>query len=290
MMKVTCKNCGKRFDYDLYMGLCPKCSTYYREGKQYHTENKETAGVFLRGEEWPPQSQRQVRQTEGQPRRAQSTYRKVKTPKHSSAYYIVSFVLLFAIAAGAVVPMVFRYRENLSGHEEMTISEELTEGRVSVGEPFSYSGEQGDYQVIITGAKIDKRKDLATPKHYQYVAVSYEIVPPGDMKDQESWSDNPSYYGIHMRPYLITKSGKYLEPLYTFQIADRMGWDSDRQRQLGLSDDFQYQNGVLYFLAMKGDVEGLLVNSFDYDEGNYSETTLRESFEVTGLAKAIKGE
>ena len=29
-MKVTCRNCGKRFDYDTYTGLCPKCSTYYR--------------------------------------------------------------------------------------------------------------------------------------------------------------------------------------------------------------------------------------------------------------------
>lgn len=28
-MKVTCKKCGKIFDYDTYMGICPGCAAYY---------------------------------------------------------------------------------------------------------------------------------------------------------------------------------------------------------------------------------------------------------------------
>ena len=27
-MKIKCKNCGKRFDTEMYSGLCPKCGTY----------------------------------------------------------------------------------------------------------------------------------------------------------------------------------------------------------------------------------------------------------------------
>ena len=27
-MKIRCKNCGKRFDAEMYSGLCPKCGTY----------------------------------------------------------------------------------------------------------------------------------------------------------------------------------------------------------------------------------------------------------------------
>ena len=27
-MKIKCKKCGKRFDAEMYSGLCPKCGTY----------------------------------------------------------------------------------------------------------------------------------------------------------------------------------------------------------------------------------------------------------------------
>ncbi len=32
-IKVFCKCCGKPFDYEMYMGLCPKCGRVYRKGE-----------------------------------------------------------------------------------------------------------------------------------------------------------------------------------------------------------------------------------------------------------------
>ena len=36
-MKVICKCCHKAFDYDMYMGLCPKCGRVYRRGKGHYS-------------------------------------------------------------------------------------------------------------------------------------------------------------------------------------------------------------------------------------------------------------
>lgn len=269
-MKVTCKNCNKRFEYDVYMGLCPRCSTYYREHEPGNTEKAVSGGQTARDK---------VQERIQTARNSE----KIRPSKHSAAYYVVTFLLVFAVFAGVSIPLFFSYLVNLSGREEMELAGKWTAEKVSVGEPFSYSTGQGDYQVIVTGAKVDRSKDLAVPRNYQYIAVSYEILPPEEVQKPEGWPDNPSYYGIHMKPYLLTKSGQYLEPLYTFQIADRMGWDDDEQMELGLSDDFCYERGLLYFLVRKGDLKGLWVNSFDYDEKAYTETTLRESFEITRL-------
>lgn len=46
-MKVVCKCCHKAFDYDMYMGLCPKCGRVYRRGKGvYSAVEKDMVGDF----------------------------------------------------------------------------------------------------------------------------------------------------------------------------------------------------------------------------------------------------
>jgi len=46
-MKVICKCCHKSFDYDMYMGLCPKCGRVYRRGiAHYSTVEKDMLGDF----------------------------------------------------------------------------------------------------------------------------------------------------------------------------------------------------------------------------------------------------
>ena len=46
-MKVICKCCHKMFDYDMYMGLCPKCGRVYRREKGMYTDvEKDMVGDF----------------------------------------------------------------------------------------------------------------------------------------------------------------------------------------------------------------------------------------------------
>ena len=46
-MKVICKCCFRPFDYDMYMGLCPKCGRVYRREKGMYSEvEKDMVGDF----------------------------------------------------------------------------------------------------------------------------------------------------------------------------------------------------------------------------------------------------
>ncbi|MBR6402875.1 MAG: hypothetical protein IKS48_05780 [Eubacterium sp.] len=46
-MRVICKCCFRPFDYDMYMGLCPKCGRVYRREKGMYSEvEKDMVGDF----------------------------------------------------------------------------------------------------------------------------------------------------------------------------------------------------------------------------------------------------
>ena len=52
-MKVICRCCHLPFDYDMYMGLCPKCGRVYRRGREHYSAvERDMMGTFhLEGDE-----------------------------------------------------------------------------------------------------------------------------------------------------------------------------------------------------------------------------------------------
>ena len=46
-MKVMCRCCHKLFDYDMFMGLCPKCGRVYRRGREAYSQvERDMLGEF----------------------------------------------------------------------------------------------------------------------------------------------------------------------------------------------------------------------------------------------------
>ncbi|MFR3251064.1 MAG: hypothetical protein ACLTQL_08405 [Eisenbergiella sp.] len=66
-MKIKCSRCGKRFDADMYSGLCPKCGAY--NGKHMAGYEEKEAGQKAAETAWQPETVWQS-ETEPQPERA----------------------------------------------------------------------------------------------------------------------------------------------------------------------------------------------------------------------------
>ena len=47
-MKVKCPDCKKRFEYELYSGVCPKCGNYMRPTDIETSENENCQAVAYR--------------------------------------------------------------------------------------------------------------------------------------------------------------------------------------------------------------------------------------------------
>lgn len=274
-MKVICKNCGKRFDYDIYGGLCPKCSTYYREWNDNSAYKEQSSHMekTLAGRNISLKQKQNDRK-----------------PKHSVLYYTVTVMLLIVFFLTAAIPFGLCALKNQKGYEAMKQEQAVKPQKIKMGTPFFYqTAEDGEYKITITGVTTDTDSALEVPEGYDMVTVRYHITRPEDaasedkIEEEELARQNPVCIGIHMRPYLMSKKGVYLEPVSVYDIRERKGWDLDDEDAVGLSERFQYRDGVIYFLVKKEDVKGIWISSFDYEEEEYSETTLRGSFQITGV-------
>lgn len=59
-MKIKCKKCGKRFDWDVYSGICPKCAAYNKTNAAGSGILQEPAGNYPKEE-----ARRQLHETYG---------------------------------------------------------------------------------------------------------------------------------------------------------------------------------------------------------------------------------
>ncbi|MDO4333882.1 MAG: hypothetical protein Q4C58_14520 [Eubacteriales bacterium] len=59
-MKIKCKKCGKRFDWDVYSGICPKCAAYNKTHAADSGILQEPAGSYSKEED-----RRQLHETDG---------------------------------------------------------------------------------------------------------------------------------------------------------------------------------------------------------------------------------
>ncbi len=341
-MKVICKECGKKFDYDVYMGLCPKCSTYYREGmgsseqafynqetqlqKRYdaHREKEERLDAMeqalkrvtqpsganhsaggnsqprvnqqarpsqpvrpnqpARTNQQKAQMYQQTQKNTGQAGSASRCYHGVskehrkEAGKKTSPVKAVIIILVITMLLTTGLPVIFAYLSHQK--VQKLVQEEVVSQEVAQEKSFSYAAEDANYEITITEVKADKGNWFGLPKGYELIAVKYHIDTDNE---QEIRDGNQIYSDVHMKPYLITKNGEYLSPCYTYEIAERKGWDYDKESEEGLSNQFWYKDGVIFFAVQKKKAAGLLVNSYNYDEEEYCETTVRESFQIDDM-------
>ncbi len=105
-MKVRCVDCRKKFDYELYGGVCPKCGNYMRMTEMETSENEnceiESSHVHVDRKNAPGDVQK-------------------VTPS-----VIVITILVILILLAGITCMIFVIAAQKRGYEAVTIKEDIS--------------------------------------------------------------------------------------------------------------------------------------------------------------------
>lgn len=294
-MKVCCKNCKKKFDNDLYGGVCPKCGTYYRETRQ----EQEDAFSMISGnynvseEKEPTQKEKTFKEESTEEVGPVDTYAKTRAIKgkhYGKAYYTVTAVILLCMIMAGAFASLYVTRKNEAGKQQMELQSLPEPEIIRKGDAFTYErtnqdGEDEVYSISITKAQRMKSKKLNVPEGYEMVEISYHVENAAwEGDDYEEYGMTRSF-SIPVHPYLVTKSGEYVKPVPAYSIAEMMNWDYEREEAEGLSDGFTYEDGVISYLVKENDMEALWISQHEYDAENFREMGLVKSILIKDLGE-----
>lgn len=272
-MKVKCAQCGKRFDYDVYTGICPKCAAFYRVGGNTGTVQEPTATVRT--------YETQNKASDAVHKAGQKTRRR----KHSRLYYAATAVLSVAIILSAVLAHILAGKANEAGYALGSMDELPEPVYLTVGESAVVSYDENSFVFAVTGAVIVDDDAYQVPVGYELVRISYRTGPVNS-NDEAEYSDYRSYGTRRgLRPYLITKSGNYLLPVDEYDLEKVGIMDSEIADQLGISTYFRDTEGTFYFLVKENDMSGLRINCHREQSDVWGNTVnpLVSCYEITEL-------
>lgn len=247
-MKVKCTQCGKRFDYDVYTGICPKCSAFYRVGGNAGTVQESTATV------------RTYETQNKAPDAVHKAKQKARERKHSRRYYAATAALSVAIVLSAVLVPILAGKANEAGYALGSLGELPEPVYLSVGESAVVPYDENSFSFAITGGAVVNDDLYQVPVGYELVRISYR-TDMLDSNDEAGYNDYRSYSTRRgLRPYLMTKSGNYLPPLDEYDLEKVGIMDYEIANQLEISTYFRDTEGSFYFLVKENDMKGLRIN------------------------------
>lgn len=266
-MKVRCVDCKKRFDYDLYSGVCPKCGNYMRPPEMETSQNVncDVEGSHVHTESVQPEP-KPYKEPE-----ISSVH--VEEPKKKKSNPVLTVVLIVAILLVGAGTAIFLFISQNQVHKEMTVKE-VPVRTLSQKDVIEYRTESNLYEITIDSVTVDEDPEFNLPDHYEAIVVSYSIERTylgGEGIDYDS------FYEIRMTPYLETVSGYYLKPVSEYSIRKVKGIEDYKQAdEMGLGEKFELKQGILYYFVKKDDIKALHITSADYDRENYQTGALRE--------------
>ncbi len=232
-MKIRCQKCGKKFDVDVYSGLCPKCGAY--NGKHITVSGPEQENGERRKEfRWPDDRKDFQRQ------------QAMKQPAQKSRAHLV-FLAVAVPAAVLIIPLFFAL-VNLQWKREYL---------------------QKSIQTEHTVEKTDWESGLALDGEYLEAPVKLTFLEGGMVDFQAKMPPGLSLYGIHMEAvseeysfdgrldeiYLTYETGGnvyYKSPLDSYSMKEYLAPLGLTEKELlysyGLGNG-RLEEGYLFFLV-----------------------------------------
>lgn len=273
-MKVKCKTCGKRFDYEMYYGICPKCGAYYGSLQTLHEAFEVEENPTIQTETAYTPAGQQVKEN--------------KRPAKSKSFFKRHALTIVLILLMVIAPFITQWFVTKSNAEIYQERQNLTLPQptdILANKPFTFRGEMDTYQITVKSAEVVKDDDFNFPDELEMIAVSYSIEA-ADKESSNFYSDTNTTTDNSLRdlkPYLLTKSGYYLEPISSYRIRDKKDYSYNDAIDNGVSDYFEYKNGKFYFLVKKDDVSGFLINLQKESEEVPNEFTLQAAYSLKNL-------
>ncbi len=284
-MKVKCPDCRKRFEYELYSGVCPKCGNYMRpteietsenenckiEGSHIHTESAEEGYTAT----YVQTDSESYKKPEIRSTHVESPKKKRKSNPAITIFLVVLMITTFLVT----VIVVYVGQKNV--HESKIVKEPVGLTLCQAGDGFTYVSDYNKYDIFIDSVMIDEDPEFDLPKEYEVIEVNYRIERT---YLNNGGHDYDSYYEIRMTPYLETLDGSYLEPVSEYEIRRVKNIEDYEQADaMGLGSGFNHKEGKLYYYVKKDDIKGLYITSKDFNNETYKEGALREIIRVEGL-------
>ncbi len=286
-MKIKCTNCGKRFDYDLYAGLCPHCGVYMRPDSTDHTQDpvsaprpqpadqpRRTASANIPPESIPRKQQKATRQI------TQNTAAPAQRFRNSR---VVTVVLVLILALAIIVPYSYATYIFHNKKQELILTDPSIRKNLKGSETFTIPAENGDFKVSMKAIIPDTDKTFETPDGYEVLTVRYHVDIPSEVLDiypgqaKENHLFTNWMYGTVLS-YGVTKSGRYVKPISEYDLSRVKNLEENEREKKGIGDTIDSQDGFLYFMVKKNDFKGILVNQMNPDTD-----ALVASYLITGI-------
>ncbi|MBQ9608913.1 MAG: hypothetical protein IJV15_05640 [Lachnospiraceae bacterium] len=266
-MKVKCRECGKRYDYDVYSGICPKCSTYNAAGGDNRSQDYSEKGT---DKSLSPKSFVDMTGELGKKEYEKSEAYKMAevSGKHFvKGYYVATVILAVIMVLVFVVPtfiIPFAIKADKAGKR---LSQDVEPIQIDFGKKINVADASSSMAVVIDGIGVDEEADYKLTKEYEMLRIDFHVE--NDMEEASEYDSNymsTADMAVKLDMYINTEGNRYLEAVSRFDIQEALGISYEEGEDRGITEIFDVRNGHMYYIVKKGDAKGIWISCVDGED------------------------